>query len=156
MQGALGYGEGVPVLATYSRVDPVVVLVIDTSGSVFHDEKQMGQILGSADDLLRRLAGKSVILSVDTAVRAQTKAKDVVELRKKLKGGGGTNFTSAIEEIEKGKYGPAAMIAVFTDGHATVPKRTPKVPITWALIPGGVKPKGCDYGTVLQIKDVAK
>lgn len=150
MQAALGYGEGVPVLATHVRNDPVIVLIVDTSGSVFHSDEQMGQILGAADDLLGRIGGKSVVLAVDTRVRSSLKARDVVGLRKKLKGGGGTDFRSALAEIDAGKHGKACLVAVFTDGFAQVPVAT-KTPVIWALVPGGVVP--AKYGEVIRIAE---
>jgi len=105
-----------------------LIIAIDTSGSITQRELQM--FLSEVGRLLATYTFQVRVYTVDADVQERVTVKNPRELvhRIKLKGGGGTNFTSLFQEVRQCK----AMI-FFTDGYATYPPTSPRYPVLWVL-----------------------
>ena len=91
-----------------------VVVVIDTSGSV--EDEDISRIFNEIFEILARRKHDITVIECDAAVQRVYKARNSSEIKKKVKGRGGTLFTPAIEYINSHRYFRDALLIYFTDG----------------------------------------
>lgn len=117
-----------------------IYILLDTSGSIGREWDyfitECYSILNSHE------AVQATIFTVDTKIR------DIIELNRRSKkklsklefhGGGGTNFVSAYEEIEKDRKKPKLLI-FFTDGETYWPKKKlPNTKTLWVITNRNIK-----------------
>jgi predicted metal-dependent peptidase len=134
-QGAVGFGPGCPILPALVRPVPRVSFILDTSGSMSHDQLAVG--ISEAIQVLKACGSEITFLSCDYEVHAVGKVINPQQLTKLVKGGGGSSFIPAFEHMARMKERP--QLAVFaTDGDIAVPKRAPKgFDVIWLLIDSG-------------------
>lgn len=99
-----------------------IVVAIDTSASV--DNQMIAKIFNEIFAILAKRKHDITIIECDASVQRVYKVKSVADIKKKVKGRGGTWFTPAIEHINKNKYYRDALLIYFTDGYgeAEIPK----------------------------------
>ena len=103
-------------------------VVVDTSGSI--EDAVLKVFRTEINSLLKKTGAEMVLVAADAAV-----AQPVVLIRDRIppsfefKGGGGTDFRPALEEIEKHKAG---CCVYFTDLQGTFPEKRPRFPLLWA------------------------
>lgn len=152
-QGALGFGLGVPILAATYHPIPHIVIWVDTSGSMGLAEGQA--CLAEIEGLLRRFRAHYTVMSADAAVH-ETKhgVTRLPEVKKILKGGGGTDFRPAFEAIRKMKPRPHAWIGL-TDGMGLAPESAPPGVKGYWVIVGKGNAAPVSWGKIINIDSVS-
>lgn len=124
---------------------PKVMAVIDTSGSMTE------RLLEAVDGELRRLARchSVTVVECDAAIQA------VYEYRplKCVTGRGGTDLRPPLDADFLRRHRPD-VILYFTDGEGPAPKRPPRVPVIWCLVPRGKPP--VSWGRVIRTGDTGR
>ena len=143
--GAFGDAEWTPVLPSMHSPIAQVVVVIDTSGSMTNGV--LRAMVNETAAILRALAGATItFIACDAKVHSFVQTRDLSEIRKAVKGGGGTNFTPAFDAIAE--MNPQPDLIVFgTDGHGRYPTEPPPQKVIW-LNTGKIK---VDWGEVIDI-----
>lgn len=91
-----------------------IVVAIDTSASV--DNQMIAEIFNEIFAILAKRKHDITIIECDASVQRVYKVKTAADIKKKVKGRGGTWFTPAIEYINENKYFRDALLIYFTDG----------------------------------------
>lgn len=145
-QAALGYGGA--ILPGLIAPVPEVAFVLDTSGSM--GPKEIKAALTEANGVLKALNADVTFCACDAAVHELKKVRNMHELKKLVKGGGGTDFRPAFEQIMKQKTKPN-VIVFATDGYGTAPEHKPSgVDVVWLLINSTYHP--CEWGTFIEVE----
>lgn len=109
-----------------------VVLVLDTSISVFSQIKLLNRFIAEMQDVCSMMHSPITVLHVDTEVRGEP---DIIEpddtFAIKPRGGGGTDFRPAFEWLEENDEEVAALI-YFTDMECYSYPPEPSYPVLWA------------------------
>ena len=149
-QAGVGYGVGKPVLpALYSPV-PVVAILQDSSGSMGTEELTAG--VRESRGILKAIGAEVVFLSCDAAVHSCKRVSTWQELAAEIKGGGGSDFHPAFEEIVKMRPRPSVVVAI-TDGMIDVPERQPEgCNVIWLVVGAGHNPP-CAWGKAIRLED---
>jgi predicted metal-dependent peptidase len=118
--GRLGYGAG------------FVAIAIDSSGSIDQSmlDTFMGHIGVIVDDVRPR---ELLVIQCDDIIHEWEHVQDGSQLKRKVKGGGGTSFVPVFERIEAEQLTPDVLI-YFTDCCGLYPKNPPPYPIIWSSI----------------------
>lgn len=148
-QGALGYGVGHPVLPCMRSPIPKVAFVIDTSGSMGTEE--MTSALREGQGVLAAVGAQITFISIDADVHAVKQVRRWREIANNLKGGGGTDFRPAFEQLMKGNPRPDVVIFV-TDGCGPAPEVQPPFKVIWLLV-GQYKQRPCTWGRFIEINE---
>ncbi len=122
-------------------VQPSVVAIIDTSGSITPEN------LEKIDGELRRLSHWHPV----HVVECDCKVHRVFAYRgglENVKGRGGTDFRPPLEPAFLRPLRPGLVI-YFTDGEGEAPQRAPPYPLIWCLVPGGKSP--ATWGRVIRM-----
>jgi predicted metal-dependent peptidase len=119
--------------------EPVVrpAVVLDVSGSV--GDESLGVALREVRGILESSHGRIAtrVYAVDSQVQAAADVFDVSEIKRILKGGGGTDMGVGIRQALMDNP-PCDVVVVITDGYTPWPDRKPgDVPIVVCLLPGG-------------------
>lgn len=115
LQGALGFGDGVPRLPGVHRPDPRVVFAMDTSASMSAAETAMG--VAQAADVMSALGAREItFMACDVEVKASVNIKSAKEIERFLVGGGGTTLRPIFDEVSKMRPRPQLLVVV-TDGE---------------------------------------
>jgi predicted metal-dependent peptidase len=134
-----------------------IVLAIDTSGSV--SAKDLGQFVAELDRLraftdckLTLLHGDAGIAKVDESEGRSSTILPAMDGKRRLAGGGGTDFRPVFDWIterkRKGHAQPDALI-YCTDGVGLFPPRAPSYPVVWVVTPGSQAP--FPFGQVIRL-----
>lgn len=91
-----------------------IVVAIDTSGSV--EDEEIARIFNEIFEILARRKHDITVIECDAAVQRVYKARTAADIKKKVKGRGGTLFTPVIEYINSHRYYRDALLIYFTDG----------------------------------------
>lgn len=91
-----------------------IVVAIDTSASV--EDEEIARIFNEIFEILARRKHDITVIECDAAVQRVYKARTASDIKKKVKGRGGTLFTPAIEYINSHRYYRDALLIYFTDG----------------------------------------
>jgi len=114
-----------------------IVVFVDTSGSCV---PFMDQFMAEIKKLSRSATG--VVVEWDAAEEAVYKLNQVAQ-RSSMRGGGGTNFSKCLTDdyiknlARRFKIKRFDGVVFLTDLYATLPKKSPKVPLMWFIVPGG-------------------
>jgi len=112
--------------------DPDVVVIIDTSGSMGHDD--LGLALGMVAKVLRSLQAIEGVRVVTGDTTAESAKQCFRHSDVDLLGGGGTDMGRIIEEVAGDvRKHPCDVIICVTDGYTPWPERKLRVPVIAAL-----------------------
>jgi predicted metal-dependent peptidase len=154
-QAAVGYGPGRPIMPALIAPVPRVALVLDTSGSMGHDDVKAG--LAEAAGVLRAVGADIQFCACDAKVHEMKKVRSVGQLHGLVKGGGGTDFVPAFEALDRLKDRPEVVVFA-TDGGGGAPAKPPAgMHVIWLLI-GHHKchpyfAGDAEWGTFIEIDD---
>lgn len=133
-------GIGAPGRVAYGA--GYIVVAWDTSGSMTQDDMDRGasETKGIIGDVRPR---RLTVMQCDMRVTEAFDCDDEDDLmRRKIKGGGGTDFKPVFDWIDKEGERPDALI-YFTDTQGSFPAQEPDYPVIWvSLIPGQSVPWG--------------
>lgn len=113
-------------------------VVVDTSGSI--EDEILKVFCTEINSLLAKTGAEMVLVAADAAV-----AQPVALIRHRIpaafqfKGGGGTDFRPALEEMEEHQVD---CCVYFTDLMGTFPEKRPSFPLLWAATKDGDVPFG--------------
>lgn len=151
-QGGLGFGPGCPVIPSYRATVPRVTFLVDTSGSM--DDSSLLTAMSEAQGLLVACGAVLDIMVCDAAVHDAKRVSSIKEACKLLKGGGGSDFCPAFEQI-LAKRPKNDIVVAATDGDITVPEfQPPGLQVIWLLVQKnyeGTFRKPCDWGTTIEV-----
>jgi predicted metal-dependent peptidase len=119
--------------------EPVVrpAVVVDTSGSISDEDLRLAlsELRGILDATMGRISTR--VYSVDAQVQAVSEVFTVRDVRRILKGGGGTDMGAGIKQAVKDNPPPDVVI-VITDGFTPWPEKRPgDIPVIVCLLPNG-------------------
>lgn len=140
VQGALeaSFGAECPVLPGEHAPRAEVAFAVDTSGSI--GEAELQTIVREAAGVLRSMGGaRLTFLCCDAKVHGVTRIRRPEEIRKNLKGGGGTAFAPVFEALKTQKPRPDVLIYA-TDGEAwdVGELEAPRgMAVIWLMVGGG-------------------
>lgn len=142
--------NGIILAATDRQSAPEVILIVDTSGSMYEYNKMA---LAEIDGICRALRAPVRVIFCDTCVQNDVKdVRQAAELLDQFKGGGGSDFRPAFDHIAH-ENKRNVLIAV-TDGYIGVPSvRPPFQAMIWCVTPNGQDPTGGKYGDVIKLED---
>jgi predicted metal-dependent peptidase len=123
-------GIGAPGRVAYGAGK--IIVGVDTSGSI--DQSMMDRFMSECAGILDDVNPKQLILiQCDAAIHEVVECSDSTDLKRKILGGGGTDFTPVFDHIEKeGDY--PDMFIYFTDGLGKYPGKAPPYPVIWGNI----------------------
>jgi predicted metal-dependent peptidase len=128
-QWGIGLGNNLPILPSYKAPIPRVAIAIDTSGSM--SEKDLISAVSEAKAILDQTSGSVDLIVCDAEVHAHRKIKNVSEIKKSLKGGGGTDFNPVFEGLKRER---PDVLVFATDGCGPAPASAPSFKVIWLLI----------------------
>jgi predicted metal-dependent peptidase len=127
-----------------------VYIAVDTSGSI--DRQQMTDFLSEVQGILRAYPHVEVELyyaDADIYGPFELTAAGAIP---EPKGGGGTDFRPFFEAIADRHTGMDPTIAVYlTDGYGDFPRKPPRVPVVWAISPGGLASEEFPFGKKMRL-----
>jgi predicted metal-dependent peptidase len=129
----------------------VVVLALDTSGSIFGDPTLIDRWMGELTGIMQDVRPKELhVVECDATVQRVTELNDVSDIAEiaVMKGGGGTSFVPVFEWIEEQGFTPDALL-YLTDSYGDFPKEAPKYPVIWGDISG--EPQNYPWGDVVEV-----
>jgi len=151
-QAGLGFGPGRAVLPHYVAYAPNVAVILDTSGS-------MGGMIGTAlteiDALLRAVAARVTFVACDAQVHALAKTERLVDVRRNLKGGGGTDMEPAFAAIAAQRKAPDLIVCV-TDAEIGDPGPQPLSRVLWVVVGGSAAAKALPWGDVVEVAEATE
>lgn len=131
---------GVVAGNAWRTIRPVVLAIIDTSGSIGDDTLE--EI--SAELCRMNKTHRVIVCEADDEVRNVYPYKPITE----VEGRGGTDLRPALA-TKFLQQQHADLVVYFTDGYGPAPDKAPPVPIVWAIVEDGVKP--AKYGRELRL-----
>jgi len=124
-------------------------IVIDTSGSMTNEQIQAVQ--AELQSLLRDGRVEEVrVLYVDTRVRAEESFFDGQPVQLRPRGGGGTDFRAAFEQLDRNPTSVPAVV-FFTDLLGVFPEEPPAYPTLWIHTWPGPPPEDVPFGEVIHM-----
>jgi len=124
-------GDSAPLMSKSVGADPRIVAVLDTSGSMGSGPraKRLQRACSELMGIAKRANVPLYALTVDAAVHAESKVRNVEDLLAILKGGGGTNMVIGVEAAMDPKR-HADVVVLITDGETPWPSsERPRVPL---------------------------
>lgn len=108
-----------------------LVMIWDTSGSMFADREMMTRVMRETVTTCKRVNAILTIIQADAAISQEISVGEAYEMIRTIqpKGGGGTDFRPAIARAVELR--PDAII-YLTDLMGTFPAKAPKIPLIWA------------------------
>lgn len=151
-QWGIGMGPGKPILPTFKAPVPRVAIAIDTSGSM--SQNDLIRVVSECKSILKACGAFADLVVCDAAIHEHKKISNVNEIKKSLKGGGGTDFVPVFEALEKN--GPDILVFA-TDGYGPAPHFAPRFKTIWLLIGNGAeKPYSAQTGDRISWGEVVK
>lgn len=150
-QAGLGFGIGRPVIPALWAPQPLIDVVVDTSGSMSENDLMIA--VRETNGILLATGSKVRFTSCDAAVHELKTVKTWREAAKLLKGGGGTAFKPAFDAIAKQKVRPHVIVFI-TDGSNWDPEpiEPPAAKVIFLLVgPNRVKPSNCNFGSHIEV-----
>jgi predicted metal-dependent peptidase len=118
--GRLNYGAG------------FVAIADDSSGSI--DQAMLDTFMGHVGVIVDDVKPKELLVAqCDDRIHEWEHVTDGSQLKRKVKGGGGTDFRPVFDRIEKEELKPDVLI-YFTDMDGHFPSYAPTYPVIWASI----------------------
>jgi len=148
--GMSGLGADQPILPALRQPVVNIAVVMDTSGSM--GDAELSIVLSECEGIFRAQAGAQVAFcACDAKVHSLVKVRSVSEIRRAVKGGGGTDFTPAFAALDAMKPRPEVVIFA-TDGFGPSPAHPPRGQrVIWLIVPGGHN--ACPWGEVIEMGD---
>ena len=112
-------------------------VVIDTSGSI--SEEMLNSFVAETNSIMEQTGCHIVLICADAAVQSIQEFSSAIHRAFECKGGGGTNFIPALDELEKHEIDCCVYL---TDAMGTFPDKPPTFPVMWTLICDGNPPFG--------------
>ncbi len=116
------------------KLVPRVACVVDTSGSI--SQQELGQAVAELGALLVQVAGPIVVIPCDAVayepivVRSR---REVASLRRRLRGGGGTDMRAGLQAALQ-LHPPPTLVVVLTDGFTPLPHSRPQeADVLWVV-----------------------
>ena len=107
-----------------------LAFIVDTSGSI--GQREFDMVYAEIENGLNTFPGIEILLyGVDTKVASKQRVVSG-DINIKLKGGGGTDFRPAFDDILKSGEIPIGAV-YFTDGHCDSFPDAPEFPVMWLL-----------------------
>lgn len=126
-----------------------IVCVTDTSGSM--GAKEFDASWAEFSDIITNCRPERLWLMACDAkvhnVHELEACDDIYQSRPEMRGGGGTNFIPAFEEVDKRGIEPAVLV-FFTDGYGTFPPEPPPYPVIWVMTTDEKPP----FGDVVKVE----
>jgi predicted metal-dependent peptidase len=133
-KGKLGYYE--PGIQRELGVKTAGI-VIDTSGSI--DPELLSKFIAETNAIMEQTGCNVVLICADAAVQSIDHFNEPIKKNYQAKGGGGTDFRPAIEELEKHDIDCCVYL---TDMCGTFPEHKPSYPVLWASLTEMTPPFG--------------
>lgn len=153
-QAGIGYGSGVPILPCLRAPAPHVSVFVDTSGSM--SKYQLEIALRETRGVLSATGTNVDFCACDSRVQTMHSVNDWRKLPQLLKGGGGTDFAPAFEQLMQRRVKPNVIVAI-TDGIGPAPLLPPKKCKTiWLLVGYGHQHpnfRGKEWGEFIEMDD---
>lgn len=108
-QSAIGHGTGVPVLPRMRTPSPIIAVMIDTSGSM--SSAQLSDAMRETVGIMSAVGADVHLITCDAEVHGIGKVHSVDDVKKLMRGGGGTDFRPAFNALTKLK--PKPEICIF-------------------------------------------
>lgn len=128
-----------------------LVVAIDTSGSV--SDPMISKILNEIFSILAKRKHEITVIECDAAIRRIYRARTPADIKTKVMGRGGTQFSPVIDYINQNKYFRDALLIYFTDGYGEhmIPK--PRTYRNLWVVAGGAENLSLDepFGLVLSL-----
>lgn len=146
-QGGIGYGPGCPILPSFRATRPLVTFLVDTSGSM--SAEQLRVCMEEAKGVFSVCGAHLDFVVCDAAVHAVRSVQSIQEACLLLKGGGGSDFRPAFDQIEAMRPRPHIVVAA-TDGDIAVPECEPSgIKVIWLLVGSTRRP--CEWGVAVEV-----
>lgn len=162
LQGGIGFGPGKPILPVLRAPELEVIVVVDTSGSM--GKSEIETCGGEAVSIMQSTGSNVVIVACDCQVHAWTECRNIADVIGVIgKGGGGTSFCPAFDEIKHRRKKPDLVI-FMTDGGGDAPLNPPPYDVIWMLVGqhrcqpsfGGWGAKCEPWGAMIEVDDFDK
>jgi predicted metal-dependent peptidase len=128
-QAGIGYGNGRPLLAGHVAPVPNIVVVWDTSGSMYGSlQHLLTETLGIAEVL----GVEVTVISCDTVANAAVKVGSVADAKAALVGGGGTYMTPAFAAAKA--HEPSLVVCITDGAIETQPVHGHGFQVLWVLV----------------------
>ncbi len=115
----------------------MIGIVVDTSGSI--TDSILKRFMGEINAILEKTGAECILMDCDDQVHQVRRFRGHIPANYKPKGGGGTSFVPAIDEMKK--YNPDALV-YLTDTYGEFPSTPPSFPVLWATWTEGQVPWG--------------
>ena len=139
---------GLVLPSLISEQIPEIALFIDTSGSI--TQKQCNKFAAEASGVLMAYDTTLRVFSIDAEIQSEQEfTKADMPFTVEIKGGGGTDFRPAFEEIHKKGYSPACAV-YLTDLYGRFPDKEPDYPVLWVST---TKDQKAPFGTTIYFND---
>lgn len=107
-----------------------IIVAVDTSGSI--DQAMMDRFMSEVGGILDDVQPRELTLcQCDAAIQEWVECSDTGDLKRKMLGGGGTNFCPV---FERANAEPPDMLIYLTDGYGNFPPAQPAYPVIWGNI----------------------
>lgn len=147
-QAGLGHGPGRPILPRLYSPIPRVAAALDLSGSM--GKREIAESIVEIGSILRTVDGGAEFASFDAEVHALVSVKNLRDVAKNMRGGGGTDFRPVFRAFEKRKTRPDILV-ILTDGYGPAPEKAPTWCRTiWVLV-GGNEQSPAKWGDVVVV-----
>ena len=127
-----------------------VYVAVDTSGSI--DRDRLTDFVSELEGILRSYPHIDAYLYyADADIYGPHELTPDASLPEP-EGGGGTDFRPFFDEVESQGHIMESAVAVYlTDGHGTFPDQKPRIPVVWAISPGGLPNDDIPFGKKLRL-----
>lgn len=121
-------------------------IVIDTSGSI--DEELLNLFIMETNTIMEQTGCHVVLISADHVVQSVDYFTEKITSKYKCKGGGGTSFVPALEELKKHEVDCCVYL---TDMCGEFPPKAPGYPVMWATMNPEMK---APFGKMVEVEYV--
>lgn len=148
-QSAFGYGSGSPVFPALRMPVPHVGVLVDTSGSMGDEELKIG--LEETKGILLAVGADIHFYACDAALHSAQRVRNINEVRKLMKGGGGTDMRPAFDHIIRQPRKPEVLVVV-TDGQIGDPgPQLPGIKVIWLVVGHHRNPRPATWGEIIDV-----
>jgi len=126
------FPQGLVLPSLISEQIPEIAVFIDSSGSI--SQEQCSKFTAEASNILMAYDTTLRVFSIDAQIQSEQEfTKADMPFTVEIKGGGGTDFRPAFEEINKKGYSPACAV-YLTDLDGRFPDKEPDYPVLWVSV----------------------
>lgn len=155
-QHAYGWSVGSVIVPGMHAYNPKILVAYDTSASMA--DKDILASLSETQAILKNSNADVKFCACDAKIQSAVSVKNMTQIRKEIKGGGGTDFRPVFKSLE-GQRDKPDIIVFFTDGCGPAPDSIPPgILVIWVLVgdyrqkPYSAKTrKEISYGTFIEV-----